>query len=184
MSTNTISRNGTMRSGSAGESGDVRTTATVERGVSSGTAGGLAPGSARKRVRHDALVDWRRPVSAPFRAGGTGARVSTAVHRQRKSSQQSAPAVSNSWVVAIAAVVLILVGGAAFTVRGMGMVDISSSIEVVEVQSGDTLGSIAARNAPGLAVGEVVGQIRAMNDLAAGQVQVGQSLRVPVTAGR
>ncbi len=87
-------------------------------------------------------------------------------------------------MVAIAIAVLLLVGGAAVAVRGMGVIDTSTTIAVVQVEPGDTLGSIAAQNAPGLAVGEAVGQIRALNNIAGIDVRVGQSLRVPVTAGR
>lgn len=87
-------------------------------------------------------------------------------------------------MVALFAGVLVVVGGAGFMVRSAGVIDTTTSVAVVQVLPGDTLGDIAARNAPGLAVSQVVSEIRAMNDIAGTQVRAGQSLRVPVTAGR
>lgn len=94
------------------------------------------------------------------------------------------PVISNAWVAAVIAAVLVVVGGAGIMVRGAGVIDTTTSVAVVQVQPGDTLGDIAARNAPGLAVRDVVSQIRTMNNMAGTQVTAGQSLRVPVTAGR
>lgn len=148
------------------------------RVIGDGRESGFADAS-RNLLREGRPADWRRPRNAPSGDVGTAARVSTASHQPPQ-----APALSNGWVVAIAAAVLVVVGGAGVGVRGMGVVDTSTTVAVVEVGPGDTLGSIAAENAPGLAVDDVVGQIRAMNGLAGTRVQVGQTLRVPVTAGR
>ena len=174
MSTSTISHNGKALRAAAGQGGDARTTA--RRGVPSPRP---RDGATRDRLRHGRSDEWRRPAGALSGTGGPGARVSTAGHRPEPSH-----AASNARVVALAVAVLVLVGGAGYTVRGMGVVDTATTVAVVEVRPGDTLGAIAARNAPGLDVGAVVRQIRSLNNISGTQVRAGQALRVPVTAGR
>lgn len=156
---------------------DVRVVAGVRTSAAGGSIGKV--GAPRELRRGGRPADWRRPRSAPSGSVGAAARVSTAGHHR-----EPGPALSNGWVVAIAAAALLLLGGAAVGVRSMGVVDTATTVGVVQVEPGDTLGSIAVENAPGLDVGQVVGQIRAMNGLSGTQVRVGQSLRVPVTAGR
>lgn len=174
MSTSTISRDGTGRRIAAGRDGEVR--------VAGSFAGGgqrMVRSAGDTRVRQGRAAEWRRPVGAPRHHGGTGVRVSRAAHQPTAS-----PVISNAWMVALFAGVLVVVGGAGFMVRSAGVIDTTTSVAVVQVLPGDTLGDIAARNAPGLAVSQVVSEIRAMNDIAGTQVRAGQSLRVPVTAGR
>ena len=174
MTTSTIARSGGIRHASAVRTGD-------DRGVPVRSAHSrpLVAEPSGSRSRLAGRAEWRRPAGVPSSRRGTGARVSSAVHERSRSQ-----AASNAWMVAIFAAVLFVVGGAAILVRGIGVVDTTTSVAVVEVQAGDTIGSIAAHNAPGLSVGAVVGQIRSMNGMAGGQLEVGQTLRVPVTAGR
>lgn len=174
MSTSTIARSSGIRRASA-----VRSSGDRGGPLRSAHSGPLLDAPRGAGARLAGRVEWRRPAGAPAERAGTGAKVSAAVHGRSRSQTMS-----NAWVVAIFAAVLLVVGGAAIVVRGIGVVDTTTSVAVVEVRSGDTLGSIAARNAPGLAVGSVVGQIRSMNGMAGVELEVGQTLRVPVTAGR
>ena len=56
------------------------------------------------------------------------------------------------------------------------------AVEVVTVQPGESLWSVAERIAPHNDTRQVVAQIRRLNDLSGSQLQVGQQLLLPVAA--
>lgn len=119
----------------------------------------------------------RRPAGAPLGHRGTGVLMSRASHRRRP-------------ITPVATVLLALLAGA-FTlwlglvaqVGGAGAeqsVQMPTRLSVVEVQTGETLQSIAARVAPDVPAESVVERIRELNKLDSGAVRVGQTLIAPI----
>lgn len=122
----------------------------------------------------------RRPAGAPLGHRGTGVLMSRASHRRRP-------------ITPVATVLLALLAGA-FTlwlglvaqvaqVGGAGAeqsVQMPTRLSVVEVQTGETLQSIAARVAPDVPAESVVERIRELNKLGSGAVRVGQTLIAPI----
>lgn len=118
----------------------------------------------------------RRPGGRPLAHRTGGATFSRAAH-----GRPAPRAGGGVLVIAALATALAIVG---FACLGAGSVDgaVPTRTVVVQVRSGESLGDIAARTAPGAVVEQVVARIVEMNALAGSGVHPGQSLVVPVPA--
>lgn len=118
-----------------------------------------------------------RPGGAPARYRGTGVLMSRASHRRRPITP--ATTVLLSLVAAGITVWLGLVaqfGG----VVGASPAAVPERLAVVQVQTGETLHQVARRVAPDAPAGEIVQQIRELNQLNSAAVDAGQTLIAPV----
>ncbi len=127
-------------------------------------------------VRRRRQPQDRRPGGAPLGHRGTGVLMSRASHRRP--------------ITPAATVLLALLAGA-FTlwlgfVANLGgaaaeqPVEMPTRLSVVEVQTGETLQSIAARVAPDVPADSVVERIRELNKLDTSAVRTGQTLIAPI----
>ncbi len=81
-------------------------------------------------------------------------------------------------LVVLALLVLLAVGGS-LAVATAVRADRPVAVDVVVVQPGDSLWSVAARTRPDARPYPMVDQIRALNGLSGSTIQPGQHLRVP-----
>ncbi|MGU3500435.1 LysM peptidoglycan-binding domain-containing protein [Mycobacterium sp. C31M] len=128
-------------------------------------------------VRRRRRPQTRRPGGGAVGYRGTGVLMSRASHRRRP-------------ITPVATVLLALLAGG-FTlwlglVAQVGapaaeqQVQMPTRLSVVEVQTGETLQSIAARVAPDVPADSVVQRIRELNKLDTAAVRVGQTLIAPI----
>ena len=118
-----------------------------------------------------------RPGGEPLRYRGTGVSMSRAAHRPRP--------------ITPGTTVLLALIAAAFTVW-LGLVaqfgaatagsasEVPDQLGVVRVQSGESLGHLAARVAPDAPTHQVVERIRELNALESGTLEAGQPLIAPI----
>ncbi|MGB3483935.1 MAG: LysM peptidoglycan-binding domain-containing protein, partial [Mycobacterium sp.] len=119
-----------------------------------------------------------RPAGAPPRRSGAGVLMSRAPHRR----QRSITPATTVGLALLAALITVWLGAVAqfgeaiqgATVPGPG------KLAVVQVQSGETLQTVAVRVAPDMPVGQTVKQIRELNQLDGAAVNAGQTLIAPV----
>jgi hypothetical protein len=118
----------------------------------------------------------QRPAGAAIRYRGTGVLVSRASHRRRP-------------ITPATTVVLALIAGAITVWLGLvaqsggvvgGEAAIPARLAVVQVQAGESLAQVAQRVAPDAPVGDVVAQIRELNELETVALDAGQTLIAPV----
>lgn len=130
----------------------------------------LRPAGAARRPRSS------RPVGAPMHYRGTGVLVSRASHRRRP-------------ITPATTVVLALIAGAITLWLGLvaqfggvvgSEVETPGRLAVVQVQAGESLQQVAHRVAPDAPVGDVVEQIRELNELDSVALDAGQTLIAPV----
>lgn len=119
-----------------------------------------------------------RPAGAPVRRRGTGVPVSRAPHRRRRSITP----VTTVGLALLAALITVWLGAVAQfgeAIQG-ATAPTPSKLAVVQVQSGETLQTVAARVAPGVPIGDTVQQIRELNQLESVALTAGQTLIAPV----
>jgi LysM repeat protein len=119
-----------------------------------------------------------RPSGAAVRQRGTGVRVSRAPHRRARAITP----VTTVGLALLAAMITVWLGAVAQfgqAIQG-GTAPAPAKLAVVQVQSGETLQTVAARIAPEAPIGETVQQIRELNRLDGAAVNAGQTLIAPV----
>ncbi|MHC9293526.1 LysM peptidoglycan-binding domain-containing protein [Mycobacterium sp. LTG2003] len=141
----------------------------------------VEPMPRRYRVRANA----HRPVSGPrperpngaaLRHRGTGVLMSRASHRRRPITP-----ITTVMLALVAAGITVWLGLVAQLGGVMGPAEsVPSELAVVQVQSGETLQHVARRVAPDAPVGQVVQQIRDLNQLESAAVEAGQTLIAPI----
>lgn len=140
-----------------------------------------APRPVRRRI--DADQARRRPMEvrppgAPVRRRGTGVPVSRAPHRRRRTITP----VTTVGLALLAALITVWLGAVAQfgeAIQG-ATVPTPSKLAVVQVKTGETLQTVAARIAPDAPVGQTVQQIRELNKLESVALTAGQTLIAPV----
>lgn len=119
-----------------------------------------------------------RPAGAPVRRRGTGVPVSRAPHRRRRSITPF----TTVGLALLAALITVWLGAVAQfgeAIQG-ATAPTPSKLAVVQVQTGETLQTVAARVAPDVPVGQTVQQIRELNKLDGVALTAGQTLIAPV----
>jgi hypothetical protein len=120
-----------------------------------------------------------RPHGAALPYHGTGVLMSRASNRRRPITPMTTvvlaliAAAITVWLGLVA-----LVGGAAE--QPDATTSVTSRLAVVQVQSGESLRQLAQRIAPDAPTGDVVNQIRELNELDSPAVDAGQTLIAPV----
>ncbi|WP_442928995.1 LysM peptidoglycan-binding domain-containing protein [Mycobacterium sp. MS1601] len=119
-----------------------------------------------------------RPAGAAVRQRGTGVRVSRTPHRRGRTITP----VTTVGLALLAAMITVWLGAVAQfgeAIQG-ATAPTPSKLAVVQVQSGETLQTVAARIAPQAPIGQTVQQIRELNQLDGAAVNAGQTLIAPV----
>lgn len=120
----------------------------------------------------------RRPGGAAIAHRGTGVLVSRAPHRRHRPITPLATV----GLGVLAALITVWLGAVAqfgAAVQG-ATVPAPSKLAVVQVQTGETLQTVAARIAPDAPISQTVQQIRELNELDTAAVNAGQTLIAPI----
>ena len=118
------------------------------------------------------------PVTVAPQRRGTGVRVSKAPHARRRTITPFTTVA----LALLAALITVWLGAVAQfgeAIQG-ATVPTPSKLAVVQVQTGETLQTVAARIAPDIPVGQTVAQIQELNELDSVAVNAGQTLIAPV----
>lgn len=118
-----------------------------------------------------------RPRGAPLSHRGTGVLMSRAPHRRRPITPVTTVALG-----LLAALITVWLGAVAQfgeAVQG-ATVPAPNKLAVVQVQSGETLQTVAARVAPDAPIDQTVERIRELNELETVAVDAGQTLIAPI----
>jgi LysM repeat protein len=139
-------------------------------------------GTPRPVRRRPAEQVRRRPMAvgpvSPHPHRGAGVRMSRAPHRRGRTITP----VTTVALALLAALITVWLGAVAQfgeAIQG-ATVPAPSKLAVVQVQSGETLQTVAARIAPDAPVGQTIAQIRELNELDGAAVNAGQTLIAPV----
>lgn len=147
---------------------------TIEPRVLHGTPSPVQGRPAQRRRRPSTV----RPGGAALAHRGSGVLVSRAPHRRRRPITPLATV----GLGVLAALITVWLGAVAqfgAAVQG-ATVPGPSKLAVVQVQTGETLQTVAQRIAPDLPVGQTVQRIRELNELDSVAVDAGQTLIAPI----
>ncbi|MDG3011443.1 LysM peptidoglycan-binding domain-containing protein [Rhodococcus sp. D2-41] len=139
--------------------------------------GGCRPAADRRRVASDGC----RPGGMPMCYPSAGVRFSRERHRPVADSGGVGVVLLTALITV--ATVLALVGLAHVRAGDTGS-NLPTSVGVVQVRSGEGLGELAHRVAPGAGTGVMVERIKELNGLADSTVRQGQQLLVPMAQVR
>ncbi|QMU95796.1 LysM peptidoglycan-binding domain-containing protein [Microbacterium esteraromaticum] len=119
-------------------------------------------------------ISIQAPLTIPVAAAAGGRSVTTRLRITARGRRVLAALAAAPVVAGIA--VSLLAGGTAIA---SGESAEPVAFETVTVLPGDTLWSIAAEAAPGVDPREVIDDIRRLNNLSSGMIQVGASIAIP-----